>query len=107
MTLYLGFRVGLTVLSGPLAYVEEPTYANSKNDDLLSTAIGGATGFFVRTEAAYLPEHNFVIDFVRIQPNTPALTDCAIGEASTSLGFLLAESGESDLLKWSILSSVL
>ena len=33
---YLGLRVGRSVLSGPLTYVEEPTYENQKNDASLS-----------------------------------------------------------------------
>merc|ERR1712151_1108338 len=40
---YTGLRVGRTILSSPLKYIEEPTYENSKNDASLSVAIGGAT----------------------------------------------------------------
>jgi hypothetical protein len=90
---YVGLRLGRTILSGPLAHVEEPTYENSKADVSLSAAIGGATGFFVGTDAAYLPDQNFLIDFVGIQDGTPDLTGCAIAGASTSLGFLSAQSG--------------
>lgn len=90
---YLGLRVGRTILSGPLQYVEEPSYENSKADAALSTAIGGATGFFVGTDAAYLPEQNFLINVVGIQDGTPDLTGCAIAGTSTSLGFLTAQTG--------------
>lgn len=90
---YVGLRLGRTILSGPLAHVEEPTYENSKGDVSLSAAIGGATGFFVGTDAAYLPDQNFLIDFVGIQDGTPDLTGCAIAGASTSLGFSSAQSG--------------
>jgi hypothetical protein len=89
---YVGLRLGRTILSGPLAYVQEPTYENSKADVSLSAAIGGATGFFVGTDAAYLPDQNFLIDFVGIQDGTPDLTGAAIAGASTSLGFLSAQS---------------
>jgi hypothetical protein len=90
---YVGLRLGRTILSGPLAHVQEPTYENSKADVSLSAAIGGATGFFAGTDAAYLPDQNFLIDFVGIQDGTPDLTGCAIAGASTSLGFLSAQSG--------------
>jgi len=84
---YLGLRAGRTVLSGFLEHVHEPTYANSTRDASLSIAIGGATGFFVGTDAVYLPEQNFLIDIVGIKEGTPALVGCAIAGTSTSLGF--------------------
>lgn len=90
---YGGLRAGRTILSGPLKYIDEPTYENSKNDASLSLAIGGATGFFVGTDAAYLPNENFLINIVGIQPGTPDLVGCAIAGSSTSLGFLTAQSG--------------
>jgi hypothetical protein len=90
---YVGLRLGRTILSGPLTHVAEPSYENSKADLSLSAAIGGATGFFVGTDAAYLPNQNFLIDFVGIQDGTPDLTGCAIAGASTSLGFMSAQSG--------------
>lgn len=90
---YAGLRAGRTVLSGFLQHVEEPTYDNSKNDASLSAAIGGATGFFVGTDAAYLPDQNFLINMVGIQDGTPDLVGCAIAGSSTSLGFVTAQSG--------------
>jgi hypothetical protein len=90
---YVGLRMARTILSGPLQHVKEPTYENSKADASLSVAIGGATGFFVGTDAAYLPDQNFLIDFVGIQDGTSDLTGCAIAGASTSLGFFSAQSG--------------
>ena len=88
----VGLRVGRTLLSGPFKYIEEPTYENSKNDVSLSTAIGGATGFFVGTDAAYLPEQNFLINIVGIQAGVPDVVGCAIAGSSTSLGFIAAQS---------------
>jgi hypothetical protein len=90
---YVGLRLGRTILSGPLAHVQEPTYENSKADVSLSAAIGGATGFFVGTDVAYLPDQNFLLDFVGIQDGTPDLKGAAIAGASTSLGFMSAQSG--------------
>lgn len=84
---YVGLRVGRTILSGFLEHVHEPTYENSTRDANLSLAIGGATGFFVGTDAIYLPEQNFLIDIVGIKEGTSALTSCAIAGSSTSLGF--------------------
>jgi len=92
LAFYGGLRVGRTILSGFLEHVHEPTYENSKNDASLSVAIGGATGFFVGTDAAYLPEQNFLIKAVGIQDGTPDLVGCAIAGSSTSLGFVSAQS---------------
>jgi len=89
---YVGLRAARTILSGPLQHIEEPTYENGKSDIALSAAIGGATGFFVGTDAAYLPEQNFLISAVGIQDGTPDLVGCAIAGTSTSLGFLSAQS---------------
>jgi hypothetical protein len=89
---YLGLRVGRTILSGYLEHVQEPTYENSKNDASLSVAIGGATGFFVGTDAAYLPDQNFLINLVGIQDGTPDLVGCSIAGSSTALGFVTAQS---------------
>lgn len=93
LAFYAGLRAGRTILSGPLSYVHEPTYENSKADASLSMVIGGATGFFVGTDAAYLPDQNFLINIVGIQDGTPDLVGCAIAGSSTSLGFMTAQSG--------------
>ena len=90
---FVGLRVGRTILSGYLEHVQEPTFANSMHDKSLSMAIGGATGFFVGTDAAYLPDQNFLIKVVGIQPGTPDIMGCAIAGSSTSLGFMSAQSG--------------
>lgn len=90
---YLGLRGGRTILSGYLEHVHEPTYKNSQNDASLSVAIGGATGFFVGTDAAYLPDQNFLIDIVGIKDGTPDLTGAIIAGTSTSLGFGTAQTG--------------
>ena len=89
---YAGLRAGRTILSGYLTHVEEPTYDNSKTDASLSIAIGGATGFFVGTDAAYLPDQNFLINVVGIKAGTPDLVGCAIAGSSTALGFMTAQS---------------
>lgn len=90
---YLGLRGGRTILSGYLKHIEEPTYENSKTDMSLSSVIGGATGFFVGTDAAYLPDQNFLIDIVGITDTTPDLAGCAIAGSSTAMGFATAQSG--------------
>lgn len=90
---YAGLRIGRTIFPSILEYVEEPTYENSKTDASLSIAIGGATGFFVGTDAAYLPDQNFLIDIVGITDGTPDLMGCAIAGSSTALGFGVAQTG--------------
>jgi hypothetical protein len=89
---YVGLRCARTVLSGSMEHIHEPTFENSKNDKSLSAAIGGATGFFVGTDAAYLPDQNFLIDYVGIKAGTPDLVGCAIAGQSTSMGFVAAQS---------------
>jgi hypothetical protein len=84
---YGGLRAGRTIYSGFCSHIPAPTYDNSKTDAALSAVIGGATGFFVGTDAAYLPEQNFLIDIVGIQDGTSDLTGAVIAGASTSLGF--------------------
>jgi len=88
---YVGLRASRTVLSGVLEHVHEPTYENSTRDAGLSLAIGGATGFFVGTDAVYLPDQNFLIDIVGITEGTSALAGCAIAGSSTSLGFATSQ----------------
>uniref|UniRef100_A0A448ZS93 Uncharacterized protein n=1 Tax=Pseudo-nitzschia multistriata TaxID=183589 RepID=A0A448ZS93_9STRA len=92
LAFYAGLRAGRTILSGFMTHIEEPTYDNSKNDASLSCVIGGATGFFVGTDAAYLPDQNFLINFVGITDGTPDLVGCAIAGTSTSMGFFTSQS---------------
>lgn len=92
VSFYLGLRIARTILSGPMAYIEEPTFENQKNDASLSAAIGGATGFFVGTDVAYLPEQNFLLGTVGIQDGTPDLVGAAIAGTSTSMGFVASQS---------------
>lgn len=92
LAFYAGLRAGRTILSGFMTHIREPSYENSKTDTSLSVAIGGATGFFVGTDAAYLPDQNFLINVVGIQDGTPDLVGCAIAGSSTSLGFLTTQS---------------
>ena len=92
LAFYGGLRAGRTILSGFMKHIEEPTYENSKNDASLSCVIGGATGFFVGTDAAYLPDQNFLINIVGIPDGTPDLVGCAIAGTSTSMGFFASQS---------------
>lgn len=89
---YLGLRGARTILSGRFQHIHKPTYDNSMTDKSLSAAIGGATGFFVGTDTAYLPAQNFLIDVVGIHETTSALAGCTIAGSSTSLGFVTAQS---------------
>jgi len=75
---YFGLRTARTVLSGPLKHVHYPTFENSRTDKSLSLAIGGATGFFVGTDVAYLPAENFLIGAVGIHENMSAATGCVV-----------------------------
>jgi hypothetical protein len=92
LAFYGGLRAGRTILSGFMTHIGEPSYENSKGDASLSCVIGGATGFFVGTDAAYLPNQNFLIDIVGIKDGTPDFVGCAIAGSSTSLGFITSQS---------------
>lgn len=92
LAFYGGLRASRTIYSGFMSHIEEPTYENSKADASLSTVIGGATGFFVGTDAAYLPDQNFLINIVGIPDGTPDLVGCGIAGSSTALGFVASQS---------------
>lgn len=92
LAFYAGLRAARTVYSDKLTHIEPPTYANSQTDAALSVAIGGATGFFVGTDAAYLPEQNFLLNYVGILDTTPDAAGCLLAGTSTSLGFCAAQS---------------
>ena len=92
LAFYAGLRVSRTILSGFLTHIQEPTYKNSQHDASLSCVIGGATGFFVGTDAAYLPDQNFLIHLVGIQDGTSDLVGCALAGTSTAMGFFTSQS---------------
>ena len=73
---YFGLRTARTVLSGPLKHVHYPSFENSRTDKSLSLAIGGATGFFVGTDTAYLPAENFLFDVVGIHEGMGPVRGC-------------------------------
>ncbi|KAL3804646.1 hypothetical protein HJC23_008461 [Cyclotella cryptica] len=88
---YFGLRTARTVLSGPLKHVHYPSFENSRTDKSLSLAIGGATGFFVGTDATYLPAENFLLNVVGIHEGMSPVNGCLVAGSSTSLGFLTAQ----------------
>lgn len=90
---YLGLRANRMILPRFLSHVEPCIDENKGKDATLALSIGGATGFFVGTDTAYLPSQNFLIDIVGIHSGTPSVAGCAIAGSSTSLGFMTAQSG--------------
>ena len=87
---YVGLRAGRTIL--PLSTLAKPTYDNSQTDVALSISIGGATGFFVGTDTAYLPEQNFLLPVVGITDTTSDFMGCTLAGTSTALGFVSSQS---------------
>lgn len=87
---YIGLRAGRTIL--PLSTLAKPTYDNSQTDVALSISIGGATGFFVGTDTAYLPEQNFLLPIVGITDTTSDVMGCTLAGTSTALGFVSSQS---------------
>lgn len=88
---YLGLRINRMILPRFLEHVEKCTEENKGKDATLALSIGGATGFFVGTDTAYLPTQNFLIDIVGIHNGASNLTSCAIAGSSTSLGFITSQ----------------
>jgi hypothetical protein len=87
---YFGLRAGRTLL--PVTTLAKPTYENSQTDIALSVSIGGATGFFVGTDTAYLPEQNFLLPIVGITDMTSDIMGCTLAGTSTALGFVSSQS---------------
>jgi hypothetical protein len=87
---FIGLRAGRTIL--PLSTLASPSYDNSQTDIALSISIGGATGFFVGTDTAYLPEQNFLLPWVGITETTTDLVGCSLAGTSTALGFVTSQS---------------
>jgi hypothetical protein len=88
---YTGLRLGRTFL--PFSTIARPSFANSSTDAALSTAIGGASGFFTGTDAVYLPDQNCLRHIVGIPDGTPDIVGAVIAGTSTSLGFVTVQSG--------------
>jgi hypothetical protein len=86
---YIGLRAGRTIL--PLPTLAAPSYDNSQTDIALSISIGGATGFFVGTDTAYLPEQNFLLPIVGITEGTTDIVGCSLAGTSTALGFVTSQ----------------
>lgn len=95
---YVGLRAGRVMLSN-LEHIESPNSENSVADVQLSASIGGATAFFVGTDATYLPTENFLLPIVGIVDGTPDLTGCAIAGCSTGLGFLASQNIQNAIVK--------
>jgi len=87
---YGGLRLG-RVGYGSLGMVDGPSYDNVKTDASLSVAIGGATGAFVGTDAAYLPLENPLVNVVGITEADSVLAGCAKAGSSTFIGFAAAQ----------------
>lgn len=77
------------------SHVHFPIYnfSNLKHDAALSVSIGGATGAFVGTDAAYLNgEGNFLKSAVGVYSTDSALTSCVKAGSSTAIGFVASQS---------------
>lgn len=74
--------------------VQGNNYSNLKTDASLSLAIGGAGGGFVGTDAAYLPDQNFLKDVVGIVSNDTTVIACTKAGAATSIGFVAAQTSQ-------------
>jgi hypothetical protein len=94
----LAFFTGLRIMRlamCPAGTIAANDYENLKKDASLSFAIGGATGAFVGTDVAYKEgAGNFLKDVVGVLPTDDNLTGCVKAGASTSLGFVVAQTGE-------------
>lgn len=92
---YGGLRIVRSALGGStgvLTKIDSATGDNAADDALLSTSIGGATGFFVGTDMTYLPAENVLMPLVGISDSATVVQGAALAGASTSLGFVTAQS---------------
>jgi len=88
LTFFGGLRAGRMLLpSIGMQYVEPPTYQNLKNDASLSVSIGGATAFFVGTDAGSLAGDNFLRGIVGIEDHLSDVEGMCRAGLSTTLGF--------------------
>ena len=90
LAFYGGLRLGRLAYS-PLGLVAGPSYMNVKTDAALSVSIGGATGAFVGTDAAYLPAQNPLVDVVGVTEADSVLSGCVKAGSSTAIGFAVAQ----------------
>merc|ERR1711907_570017 len=87
LTFFGGLRAGRTILPSVMEHIEPPTYGNLKNDASLSVSIGGATAFFVGTDAGTLAGDNFLRGIVSIEDGFSDMHGCVLAGTSTTLGF--------------------
>lgn len=90
LAFYGGLRLGRLAYS-PLGLVAGPNYTNVKTDAALSVSIGGATGAFVGTDVAYLPDQNPLINVVGVTAEDSVLAGSVKAGSSTALGFAGAQ----------------
>ena len=81
---YGGLRLGRLIYP----FIDNGAYWNIKYDAALSVSIGGATGAFVGTDTAYLPEENFLKGVVGVEDADSAITGCVKAGSATSIGFV-------------------
>ena len=61
----------------------------------MSSTIGGATGFFVGTDTAYLAgDGNWLRPVVGIEDGASVLVGCVTAGSSTALGFAVSQSAQ-------------
>lgn len=85
---YTGLRVGRKILAPIFPAVPARDYDNLKRDAGLGIAIGGASAFFVGTDAGYLDgKGNFLYDIVAVTDACSTLNGCCLAGLSTGLGF--------------------
>lgn len=70
-------------------------FFSSQQDAALSSTIGGATGFFVGTDVAYMSgAGNWLRPVIGIEEGVSDLVGCATAGTSTALGFAVAQSAQ-------------
>jgi len=88
---FAGLRLARKVYPSLGVKVAPNDYSNLKTDTSLSLSIGAACGGFVGTDTVYLPEQNFLKDFVGVDGADSTLTQMKKAGSATSIGFAVAQ----------------
>eukprot|EP00617_Octactis_speculum_P020253 CAMPEP_0185766154 /NCGR_PEP_ID=MMETSP1174-20130828/35722_1 /TAXON_ID=35687 /ORGANISM="Dictyocha speculum, Strain CCMP1381" /LENGTH=275 /DNA_ID=CAMNT_0028449683 /DNA_START=26 /DNA_END=853 /DNA_ORIENTATION=- len=88
---YAGLRAGRAVYP----FMPDADYDNLVADATLSASIGGATGFFVGTDAAYMDgAGNWLRPVIGVEDADSDIVGCLKAGTSTGLGFFVAQGAQ-------------
>merc|ERR1711865_978242 len=91
----MGFYAGLRAGRAVYPFMPDADYDNLVADATLSASIGGATGFFVGTDAAYMDgAGNWLRPVIGVEDADSDIVGCLKAGTSTGLGFFVAQGAQ-------------